>query len=102
MAESPQESEYLTEPSSEEVSEDDTEGGGGDLPTPFLGRPYSVKKTFVNTMNKDVLKEICTGILKMKGNCITLESNSVFSLKHVLFSSSLAFSKIPGKELFLV
>lgn len=83
---------YETEPSSEEESKDDAQVEGA-LPAPYLGRPYPVK-TFVNTMNKDALKEICREILKMKGDCITLESNG---LQRVLFSQNLAFSKIAGK-----
>ena len=90
-----QDQSYQTESSSEEENEDDAEVQGS-LPIPYLGRPYPIK-TFVNTMNKAVLEEICTEILKMKGKCITLESSSSFSLQHVLFSSNLTFSKIAGK-----
>lgn len=96
MAESLQDESYQTDYSSEEESEDDAKVVE-DMPIPFLGRPYPVK-TFVNTMNKDVLKEICTGILKMKGHCITLDSNSNFSLQHILFFQNRTFSSIAGKS----
>lgn len=67
------------------------------VPTPYLGQPF-VTKSLVNTIDINLLRDLCKEMIMLQVQCISLGSNdSSKTLQHVLFENPVRFSGVAGK-----